>query len=344
MIDLSHAHLGSFHAARGVSPLGSDYGPPGGSTVLRRAAAEWYGIDPQRLAVTTGASMALTCALATLPRPIRLLCPRPYYPNYLRLSALLNIELEFYDLRFADGWQPDLAAVAARASGCRSALLVNWPGNPTGALPERKTIELLRHLRDAHAMTIISDETYGDFAYGREAFSLEEWIGQRDVVAIKSGSKLFACPGERIGFVIAEPERLAEICHAHWTMALSPPASAQTLALSRLRSPLRAELDDLLLRLQEARNALADALRRSGLFDFLMPAGGTFLWVRLLLPDSEAKTFASACEDQGLRIAAGQAFGASESWFRISFAADAVTLRSAAERIVAAAEGVAIRA
>ncbi|MDT8757201.1 pyridoxal phosphate-dependent aminotransferase [Sphingomonas psychrotolerans] len=340
MIDLSHAHLGDFGKPDQRSGAALDYGPPGGAEPLRAAAADWYGVPPDRLAVTTGASLGLTAALASLQGGVRLLCPRPCYPHYPRLAALLGLDIAYFDLIPERGWQARPEDILSLAAAGPAVLLVNWPSNPTGALPSDDVLEAIADARRRHGSEIISDETYGDFVYGgRPPFDLAGLIGPASVVSIKSGSKLLNCPGERLGFAIAEPERLIRLCHAHWTIALSPPAFAQAVGLARFRGDLHQELASLRQALEAQRDLLVALLEASHLFSLVPPAGGTFLWVKSNAADGDAQALLARSAKRGLKVASGQGFGdASANWFRISFAADSGALRRAAGILIQSAE------
>lgn len=341
MIDLSQACLSALDTGHPPTVPGDAYGPPGGSSALRRAAARWYGVGPDCLAVTTGASLGLAAAFGSLPRSIRLLCPRPYYPIYPRLAALFGLDLVHFDLLPEHGWQPDPDLLLRLASRGPAAVLVNWPGNPTGTIASDETLEALRRMRDDHGCNIISDETYGDFVYdGRASFSLAELIGQRSVVTVKSGSKLLGFPGERIGFVIAEPDRLLALCHVHWTLALSPPAFGQRIALEKFDGGFRDKLGALVKDLEARRDLFTGLLRQCGCFDLEPPHGGTFIWARPRSGECDSVAFESLCLRSGVKVAGGAAFGLDRpAWFRASFAVSPIEIEQAAHSLIAAARG-----
>ena len=334
-IDLSLGQL-----VLGDAPVpfsGNAYGLPGGEIAARQAFANWLGAEVDRVAVVAGASMGIASALATLPRCGRVLCPRPFYPIYPRLGALLGITLEYYDLSPEDDWQPSIQALRATMSNDVAAILVNWPGNPTGALPTEATLLGLGQLVREHELEVIADEAYADFVFGDSPLRrLENYIPVERLVRVRSGSKLLRLAGERIGYVIASPERLLRLCHAHWTLALSPPAHAQKEATLRLLGDIETESEQLRNTLCASRNAMHDVLSSSPLVDVDLPGGGIFIWVRSRY-DLDIDRLVSLCAEDGVLVVPGRVFGVSEpACLRLSFGVREDDARVGAERTLKA--------
>lgn len=324
MIDLSFGHVRILNPAdRDFPDVGAEYTPPQGYDALRVAAASWVGVAVDTVAITTGASVALAAALATLEKPGSALCPRPYYPIYPRLAELFGLELIYYDLRPDLDWQPDSDQLRRLIRGNTRAILLNWPGNPIGMLPGAELLAALRELTASRDLLVISDEVYADYLYdGATVPDLSGITDPHSVVRIRSFSKLLGMPGERVGFVIADHDRLTAISRAHWTLALSPPATAQAIALSRMRGAVRDYVRRQCVVLERNRDRMAAILSRSGTVRVVKPMGGIFLWLgpfdRLVDPASLGK----ACLDQaGVAVMPGTAFGIAEpAYLRVSFA------------------------
>jgi aminotransferase len=96
-------------------------------------------------------------------------------------------------------------------TGRTKAILVNSPGNPTGAVLPRSQIEQLAEFAIDHDLFVLSDEVYEKFVYGeRPHVSVASIDGMRErTVTINSMSKTYAMTGWRIGYAAA-PRPLAE--------------------------------------------------------------------------------------------------------------------------------------
>jgi threonine-phosphate decarboxylase len=108
---------------------------------------------------------------------------------------------------------------AARACGCpvhrgktaqpADLVVLNNPHNPTGACVSRtEMLERIRLIRAAEA-TVLADEAFIDYipeaAITRDAASIP------GVVAVRSLTKFFGCPGLRVGYAVAAPETAAQL-------------------------------------------------------------------------------------------------------------------------------------
>ena len=170
--------------------------------------------------------------LTTLPRPCSVLCPRPYYPAYPAIASAMGFELAFYDLEPERGWLPAPGALSRCIRPDTRALLWNFPGNPTGSLPSAALIDEVREIVSRQELLVVSDEVYAEFIYGSALPSSRGVFGTERVVRVRSFSKTFEMPGERLGYVVADPDRSAMISRAHWALADVP-----TDQLSGARSP-----------------------------------------------------------------------------------------------------------
>jgi aspartate/methionine/tyrosine aminotransferase len=289
----------------------AEYGPPEGYPPLREVIADWMDVSAANVILTTGASLGLAATLATLERPCSIFCPRPYYPLYPRLASLLGITPIFYDLEARGGWQPD------------PDLLWNLPGNPVGSLPTKALLERSAEVVERLDLMVVADEVYADFVYdGGVMPDLARALGEKRVVRVRSFSKLLSMPGERLGFVVAPCDRLAAICHAHWTLALSAPASAQAAALLSLRQGIHGWLGERRAVLRTNRDRMVDTLARCDGLAVHRPSAGIFLWIGAERSPLDSVSLAKACaEKAGVVVSPGLAFGVVEPPFiRVCFA------------------------
>ena len=83
--------LGNVRVPRGEfrveSQYGAEYLPRVGLHEALEAIANWEGVREENLLVTTGASMGLVSAFATLRRGSTVLLPTPSYPPYRRMLS-----------------------------------------------------------------------------------------------------------------------------------------------------------------------------------------------------------------------------------------------------------------
>jgi imidazoleglycerol phosphate dehydratase HisB/histidinol-phosphate/aromatic aminotransferase/cobyric acid decarboxylase-like protein len=175
--------------------------PPGGYGDLRRAIADYDGVDPDQIVLGAGADdLNLLCARAFAGPGDTIAVPAaPTYPLY-RIAA---------QLARADVGDDDPLLTFA----CR-------PGNPLGTvdpLPEARPLAV--------------DEAYYEY-FGETAVPL---VDAGDVIVLRTFSKAFGLAGARIGWAIASRDLAAEL---NARQAPAPVSSlAATLAIAALASP-----------------------------------------------------------------------------------------------------------
>jgi aspartate/methionine/tyrosine aminotransferase len=322
---------------KSVSGHSAEYGPPEGYLSLREKIALWEQVSVDEIVLTTGASMGLVATLATLERPASILCPRPYYPAYPKVAKTLGLDVIYYDLEKNLGWLPNPQKLRELIREDTRALLWNFPNNPTGSLPTPTLLKEITAIVRSTNLSVISDEVYSDFIYDSHLFpNMRMVFGAESLVRLRSFSKLFGIPGERLGYVIAEPNRLQDICRKHWSLAMSPPATAQGIALMSLRSDPKQELLKLQQFLTKNRDLAVDILKKCDRIQFDIPPAGFFFWIQVPDCSVDSMTLARICRLKAETIVMpGAAFGISSSvYLRASFAVPRVELKQGFEALV----------
>lgn len=204
IVEAAHRALDEGHFAYTASP-----GVPPLRAALAEAYTERLGVDlaAENVIVSNGAKQALFNALSTCTDPgDRVGILAPYWVTYVEQTRGLGCEPVLIDCPAATGFRPDLDALdRALAAGLR-VLLVNSPGNPTGAAYARADFEAILERVARTDTLLISDEIYEDIVftdYGHVS-PLHVHPELADRTCVVSGfSKAFAMTGWRVGFSIA---------------------------------------------------------------------------------------------------------------------------------------------
>ena len=285
-------------AARQAIADGVNQYPPGiGMPVLREAIAahqrHWYGIDldPDReVLVTAGATEALAATLlALVDTGDEVVTFEPFYDAYGALVARAGGIHRTVPLRFPD-FRPDPDELRAAVTDRTRVIIVNSPHNPTGAVFDRTTLELVVELAARHDAIIVTDEVYEHLTFDTGHVPVASLPGAFDrTVSISSGGKTFSTTGWKIGWATG-PARLVERVLAvkqfltYVNGAPFQPAIAAGLGLPDDRFALLADT------LQSKRDLLVTGLRHAG-FELSVPDAGYFVVVDAATvghPDGEA--------------------------------------------------------
>lgn len=207
-------------AAREAIADGVNQYPPGrGMPVLREAIARhqqrFYGLTPDQeseVLVTAGATEALAATILAFVEPgDEVVVFEPYYDAYAGLVALAGGRLVPVPLEWPT-FAPDLDRLRAAFSDRTRIVVVNDPHNPTGAVLDRTTRELVVDLATRHDALIVTDEVYEHLRFDTPHEPLATLPGAPErTVTISSGGKTFSTTGWKIGWLHARADLVTAI-------------------------------------------------------------------------------------------------------------------------------------
>ncbi len=159
---------------------------------------------------TTGAAGAVAHAVRCVTKPgDEVLTFAPYFPEY---NPYINMSGAVLKVVPADteSFQINFNKLEEMLNEKTAALLINTPNNPSGAVYSEDTLkglaELLKRKQQeyGHDIFIISDEPYREIVFeGVDAPYVSKFYD--NTLSCYSYSKSLSLPGERIGYVAANP-------------------------------------------------------------------------------------------------------------------------------------------
>ncbi|HLR97752.1 MAG TPA: pyridoxal phosphate-dependent aminotransferase [Jiangellaceae bacterium] len=193
------------------------YPPVIGDEHARAAVAGYFarrGVQAEKdqVVLAPGSKALLLALLYALPGDVVL--PQPSWVSYAAQAALLGRRTLPVPIPEHTGGVPDPQLLATTLDDAKRAgrhpgvLLVTRPDNPTGAVAPDADLKAVCDVAAEHDLTVISDEIYGDLAYGLEAeaypTSPATLIPERTIVTTGL-SKRLALGGWRIGAALVPP-------------------------------------------------------------------------------------------------------------------------------------------
>jgi aspartate/methionine/tyrosine aminotransferase len=319
-------------------PLG--YTEALGRPALRRAIADHYGrtqaieVDPDRIAVTVGASGAFVLAfLAAFDPGDRVVVPEPAFPAYRNILTALGVEVVGLQLDGSNGYRPTIAALEALPEPVHG-LIIASPSNPTGTMLEPAELEAIAGFCRARGIRLISDEIYHGITYDRPARTVIDMAP--DAIVINGFSKYFCMTGWRLGWMVMPADLLRPIERLAQNLFISAPALAQEAALTAF--DCGAELDLRIDAYRRNRTALLERLPAAGLERFAPVDGAFYLYVDVShLTDDSADLCARVLEDPGVALAPGADFdrAAGQRHVRFAFCGPQERMVEGADRLAA---------
>jgi N-succinyldiaminopimelate aminotransferase len=271
-------------AARQAIADGVNQYPPGpGMPVLREAIAEhqerFYGIrlDPAtQVLVTAGATEALTATiLALVDAGDEVVVLEPFYDAYAAAVGLARGVLRTVPLRWP-GFAPDHDELRAAVTDRTRLILVNDPHNPTGAVLDRATLELVVELAHRHDAVIVTDEVYEHLGFGAPHIPIASLPGGFErTVTISSGGKTFNTTGWKVGWLSGPADLVAAITAVKQYLTYVNGAPFQPAIAAGLRLP-ESFFTGAADALRGKRDLLAASLTEAG-FEVSVPQGGYFV-------------------------------------------------------------------
>jgi arginine:pyruvate transaminase len=165
----------------------------------------------------------------------------PYYATYPSTIRAAGARPCPVPARSADGFQPDLAALAAAAPGARS-LLINSPNNPTGAVYGPEALDGIARIAAAHDLWVISDEVYDTQVWEGRHIAAASRPGMFErVLTVGSLSKSHAMTGSRLGWIAGPAAAIAPLIDLATNTTYGVPGFIQEAGLYALDLGAEAE-------------------------------------------------------------------------------------------------------
>ena len=336
-------------AAKAAMDAGdTKYTAVGGTARMKAAAALHFARDlgitvpVSQVTVSAGGKQAIFHALlATLDPGDEVLIPAPWwvsYPEIVRFAGGTVVPLPT-DAR--GGFRITAAQLEAAITPNTRWLLLNSPGNPTGATYPAEELRAIGAVLARHPRVLVmSDDIYAPIRYGAGAHATlaVECPALADQVLTVSGvSKSHAMTGFRIG-VAAGPAWLIGAMEKLQSHSSGNPASvSQAAAVAAFEGP-QDFLEDWRERFRVRRDMVCAAINAIPGLSCPVPDGAFYCMVDAApLMDRFGNDEALALHllDHGVAVVQASAFGGKDG-FRISFAADDAVLAEALRRIAKA--------
>jgi aspartate aminotransferase len=319
---------------------GYTYG--GGIAPLREAIVEKVrtrnGLDAgfDQVCVTTGGCGGLFTTFLLLLEPgDEVLVPDPGWSNYPAMAHSLHATAVGYPLDPAAGFSLDPDRLSALVSERTRAIVLNSPGNPTGAVETRERLAAAAEIAERHDLWLISDECYDELVFDGEHVSTATVADPQRVMTIFTFSKSYAMTGWRVGYVVAPADVSEQLALYQEPVVSCTSTISQHGALAALGGPQECvgEMRDA----YRARRDLAvEALSSEGV-PHVLPHGSFFLMADISQTGLASWDFCyRLLEEEHVAVVPGAAFGpGGEGFVRISLAAAPESVAEGTRRLAA---------
>ncbi|WP_027882354.1 pyridoxal phosphate-dependent aminotransferase [Meiothermus rufus] len=318
------------------------YAPPAGIPELREAISAKFKrengleIPPDQTVVTVGGKQCLFNLFQAILDPgDEVIVIGPYwvsYPEMIRFAQGVPVEVRTGP---EAGFIPDPAEVERRITPRTKAIVLNSPGNPTGAVYPKEVLVAIAELANKYDFYVVSDEIYEHLIYEGEHFSPAQVAPER-TITVNGAAKAFAMTGWRIGYAGGPKEVIKGIIDVSSQSTTSPDTIAQWAMVEALNNVQEAQ--KFIAMAREAYRARRDLIVE-GLNALGLPTprvNGAFYVltdVSRLDPD-ENKAALRLLQEARVAVVPGTDFAAPRH-VRFSYATSEENIRKALERMAA---------
>lgn len=305
-------------------------------TIAQKVSSEKGPASPEEVVIGPGAKPGIVFPILALLNPgDEVLYPDPGFPSYraaIELAGGIPAPVPLVEDR---NFAFDLDCLKESITEKTKLLILNSPSNPTGAAFSREELDLIAEITTDHGIWVMTDEIYGDLAYGENAapsfYSIE---AAREMTILVDGfSKSYAMTGWRLGYAVM-PKRLAEKVSLITMHAVGCTAGftqyAGIAALSECRDKVNAQRRIY----QQRRDRIVQGLNALPGVSCRIPDGAFYAFPNVSTLGIPSKELAERLLDEaGVACLPGTDFGKQgEGYLRFSYAASVEVIDEALQR------------
>jgi len=303
---VSHMRVGRTH-----------YSPALGELSLRRAVADYetrtspHPCSPDQVSVFPGATSAIYAVMSCLlDAGDEVIITDPWYVGYEPIMKALDVKLTTVMALAENGFEPQFEDFKAAVSDKTRVILINTPGNPTGAIIARETLASLAEFCLERGIWLVCDEIYSMFTYEKPHVSLRSAAAQLDNIVVIDGlSKSHAMSGWRMGWVVAPAELTKHLGNFSAMSIFGCPQFIQDAAAFALNND-EYYVREMCSKYQNRRDLVCARLNEMPGLKYHCPESGMFIMIDVSNFYEDDKVFAQKLLDaQSVSVLPGSAFG-----------------------------------
>ena len=279
--------------------------------------------DPEdNCMVTVGGSEAIDISLRTVLKPgDEVILPTPAYVAYAAIIELAGGKVVETELTEEDQFKLTPEALNKVISDKTKAIILNFPGNPTGGIMTKEDYARIVPILKKHDIFVITDEIYAELTYEEKHCSIAEFDEIKDrVIVINGFSKAYSMTGYRIGYILCHKDILAMALKIHQYAIMCATTPCQYAAIEAVNNGDN-DIEVMFTSFRQRRNYIVKELNRIGLKTH-MPQGALDVFPSIRCTGLSSEEFCERLlDEENLALVPGNAFGdAGEGYVRISYA------------------------
>jgi aspartate aminotransferase len=321
------------------------YTAVGGALDLKQAIIERHAAEfgtsyttAECIATIGGKHVLFNYTQALINPGDEVIIPVPYWVTYKDIVNYAGGKCVFVPTDEKEGFRLSAAMIERYITPRTRMVIINSPGNPSGAVLENEEFERLYYITSKLGIFLLTDECYSHFLYDSRPYSVASVPNSKQTVLVAGTvSKTYAMTGWRIGYGLAPEPIVVAMTKLQSHSTSNPTSIAQKAAVEALSGP-QDSVHEMLAEYHRRRDFVVARLRRIAGVECSMPAGAFYAYpnIREALDRVGIATpleFAGRLlNEASVAVVPGEAFG-TEDHVRISYAASMHDLERGLDRI-----------
>lgn len=285
--------------------------------------------------VTVGGSEAIDLAIrAVVSNGDEVIIPQPSYVCYEPITLLSGGKPVIIETKAEDNFKLTAEALREKITPNTKALILPYPCNPTGAVMEKKDLEMIAEVLKDTNILVISDEIYAELTFKGRHTSIASIPHMKERTMVINGfSKAFSMTGWRLGYACGPKELIRQIVKIHQYAIMCAPTTSQYAAIAAMTS-CDSMVEEMIEEYDVRRRIIVDGFNKIGLACH-EPGGAFYAFPSIQSTGMKSEEF---CEEllrkKKVAIVPGTAFGeCGEGFVRASYCYSTDHILEALERI-----------
>jgi aspartate/methionine/tyrosine aminotransferase len=291
---------------------------------LRAVIADTYsGLQAKDILVTVPEEGIFLLMHALLEPGDHVVCTFPGYQSLYEIPRAIGCQVSTWEPRESDVWQFALEDLRGLLRAETRLVVVNFPHNPSGALPPPDVFVALTDLLRQRGIDLFCDEMYRDLEIAPAPRLPAACEIYERAVSLAGLSKTYGLPGLRIGWlatraqdIIARAARLKD----YTTICASAPSEILAIIALKRRDGIIARQQ---ARIRTNLAVLEAFMAAHGdVFRWRRPAGGSICFPVFLRPEGAEAFCRRLVEETGIMMLPASPFQYGDRHVRIGFGRD----------------------
>lgn len=177
--------------------------PDGPCFLLRKAIAKKFSLPEEKIVISNGAdNLILMIGCAFINEGDEVIMADPTFSVYTNVTQIMGGKAIRVKLK---EFTHDLKGMLKKVSRKTKLIFICNPNNPTGTTVDRKSFDAFLSALPERVIVIL-DEAYGEFVEDPSSPRGLDYVGETEVILLRTFSKVYGLAGLRIGYAIGRKD------------------------------------------------------------------------------------------------------------------------------------------